>query len=187
MFWFGLACFPENHANCWGAVSMFFFHPSVVVFVGRRSSASNIFRSLLFFNHFKKFAPEGQIFWNGVPCLAPPGGLGGLAPQESPLITRALPPQRPCLAPVPCPQFFFVRNFFVRIFFVRIFFVRCFFVRRRSVVRRPSFEKYFLQCTVWAIYSEVPLGRRPFVVRQIGDDFIVNDDPKLTEMVKNAI
>ena len=32
------------------------------------------------------------------PCLAPRGGLGGFAPQESPLITRALPPQRPCLA-----------------------------------------------------------------------------------------
>lgn len=31
---------------------------------------------------------------------------------------------------------------------------------------------------------EETLGRRPFVVRQIGDDFIVNDDPKLTEMVK---
>ena len=32
-------------------------------------------------------------------CALPPGGgLGGFAPQESPLITRALPPQRPCLA-----------------------------------------------------------------------------------------
>ena len=52
-----------------------------------------------------------------VPC-PPGGGLGGFAPQESPLITRALPPQRPCLAPVPCPPFFsseFVRpNFFAR-------------------------------------------------------------------------
>ena len=58
------------------------------------------------FNHFKKFAPEGQIFemvsWGGLgglsplrnlryPCLAPQGGLGGFAPQESPL-------------PVPCPR-----------------------------------------------------------------------------------
>ena len=61
---------------------------------------------------------------------------GGFAPQESPLITRALPPQRPCLAPVPCPQFFFVRisssNFFRPNFF------RPSSVRRPSV-RRPSF------------------------------------------------
>ena len=113
-------------------------------------------------NHFKKFAKANFLKWcrGGVwgglppqetplPVPCPPGGvLGGFAPQESPLITRALPPQRPCLAPVPCPQFFFVqifsseffrRNFFVGIFssefFCRIFFVRIFFVRRRSVVR----------------------------------------------------
>ena len=88
------------------------------------------------------------------PCLAPRGGLGGLAPQESPLITRALPPQRPCLAPVPCPQFFFVRifsseffrpNFFVRIFsseFFRPNFFRPIFSSvRRPSVRRPSVRK----------------------------------------------
>merc|ERR1712185_755404 len=90
-----------------------------------------------------------MVSWGGLGELAPPGnsvnralppggGLGGFAPQESPLITRALPPQRPCLAPVPCPQFFFRPNFFVRIFsseyFRRNFFVGIFFVRRRSVV-----------------------------------------------------
>ena len=76
------------------------------------------------------------------PCLAPRGGLGGLAPQESPLITRALPPQRPCLAPVPCPQFFFVRKFFrpnffsAENFFGRIFFRPKFF---SSELFRPIF------------------------------------------------
>merc|ERR1712185_483049 len=61
-----------------------------------------------------------MVSWGGLGGLTPPGisdtralppgeGLGGLAPQESPLITRALPPQRPCLAPVPCPPNFFVR------------------------------------------------------------------------------
>ena len=66
-------------------------------------------------------------------ALPPGGGLGGFAPQESPLITRALPPQRPCLAPVPCPQFFFVRNFFVGIFssefFSSEFFLKTYFFR----------------------------------------------------------
>ena len=84
------------------------------------------------FFSFQKIC-EGKFFemvsWGGLGGLAPPGnsvtralppggGLGGFAPQESPLITRALPPQRPCLAPVPCPPFFsseFVRpNFFAR-------------------------------------------------------------------------
>ena len=70
-----------------------------------------------------------------VPC--PPGGVWGASPpQESPIITRALPPQRPCLAPVPCPQFFFVQIFSSE-FFRPNFFVGIFFVRRRSVVR-PS-------------------------------------------------
>ena len=98
-------------------------------------SAENFFGRLFFSwgglggrsrpNHFKKFAKANFLKWcrGGAcpprnlryPCLAPRGGLGGFAPQESPLITRALPPQRPCLAPVPCPQFFFFRpNFFVR-------------------------------------------------------------------------
>ena len=48
------------------------------------------------------------------PCLAPRGGLGGFAPQESPFITRALPPQRPCLAPMPCPQIFSSEKIFDR-------------------------------------------------------------------------
>ena len=76
--------------------------------------------------------------WCPVPC--PPGGLGGLAPQESPLITRALPPQRPCLAPVPCPPFFsseFVRpNFFARM--TRILMIFGPFEPRR---RQRKFEK----------------------------------------------
>ena len=82
-------------------------------------------------------------------CLGPRGGLGGFAPQESPLITRALPPQRPCLAPVPCPQFFFVQifssEFFRRNFFVGIFSSEFFSsvvgpssIRPSSVVRRSS-------------------------------------------------
>ena len=70
------------------------------------------------------------------PCLAPREGLGGFAPQESPLITRALPPQRPCLAPVPCPQFFFSSEFFRPNFFRPNFFRPMFF--RPSLVRRPS-------------------------------------------------
>ena len=88
----------------------------------------------------KNLPLKGKFFemvsWGGLGGLAPPGisvtralppggGLGGFAPQESPLITRALPPQRPCLAPVPCPQFFFVQifssEFFRRNFFVGIF------------------------------------------------------------------
>ena len=76
--------------------------------------------------------------WCPVPC--PPGGLGGLAPQESPLITRALPPQRPCLAPVPCPQFFSSEKIFDQIFFVRPSSVRP-SVRRPSVRRRFHFER----------------------------------------------
>ena len=109
--------------------------------------SKNIFRSLLFFHHFKKFAPEGQNFWNGVPCLAPRGGLGGLAPQESPLITRALPPQRPCLAPVPCPQFLFVQifsskfvssEFFRPNFFRPNFFRPNFFVQFFTSNRQPK-------------------------------------------------
>jgi len=51
------------------------------------------------------------------------------------------------------------------------------------------------QSMVWGLFMsaklstlvrqfEETLGRRPFVVRKIGDDFIVNDDPNLTEMVK---
>ena len=103
------------------------------------------------FNHFKKFARRANFLkW----CR---GGVWG---GEAPL--RNL--RYPCLAPVPCPQFFFVHlfsskffrpNFFVGIFsseffrpnfFVGIFssefFSSDFFVRRRSVrpssVRRPS-------------------------------------------------
>ena len=79
------------------------------------------------------------------PCLAPRGGLGGLAPQESPLITRALPPQRPCLAPVPCPQFFFVRNFFVGIFssefFSSEFFLKTYF--RKIFFEKDIFRKSY--------------------------------------------
>ena len=80
------------------------------------------------------------------PCLAPQGGLGGFAPQESPLITRALPPQRPCLAPVPCPQFLFVQIFsskFVSSEFFRPNFFRPNFFRPNFF--RPNFltEKFF--------------------------------------------
>merc|ERR1712185_812453 len=85
------------------------------------------------------------------PCLALRGGLGGLAPQESPLITRALPPQRPCLAPVPCPQFFFVR-FFSSKFFRRNFFVGIFsskFFRRNFFVGIFSSE-FFSKILMWA-------------------------------------
>ena len=92
-----------------------------------------------------------MVSWGGLGGLAPPGisvtralppggGLGGFAPQESPLITRALPPQRPCLAPVPCPPFFsseFVRpNFFARI--ARILMIFGPFEPRR---RQLKFEK----------------------------------------------
>ena len=52
------------------------------------------------------------------PCLAPQGGSGGLGPPGI-SVTRALPPQRPCLAPVPCPQFFVVRIFSTENFFDR--------------------------------------------------------------------
>ena len=71
-----------------------------------------------------------------------------MAPQESPLITRALPPQRPCLAPVPCPQFFFVQNFFVGIFsseffssefFLKTYFRKIFF--EKDIFRKITFEK----------------------------------------------
>ena len=48
-------------------------------------------------------------------CLAPRGGSGGLGPPGN-SVTRALPPQRPCLAPVPCPPFFFVRIFSSKFF-----------------------------------------------------------------------
>ena len=95
-----------------------------------------------------------MVSWGGLPpsgisvtrALPPEGGLGGFAPQESPLITRALPPQRPCLAPMPCPQFFFVQifsseffrpNFFVRIFSSE-FFRPNFFRPIFSSIRRPS-------------------------------------------------
>ena len=105
-------------------------------------------------NHFKKFAKANFLkwsrggVWGGLPpgisvprALPPRGGLGGLAPQESPLITCALPPQRPCLAPVPCPQFFF----FVQIFSSEFFSSECFssdvfssVVGSSSVVRRSK-------------------------------------------------
>merc|ERR1712185_211885 len=76
-----------------------------------------------------------MVSWGGLGGLTPPGisdtralppgeGLGGFAPQESPFITRALPPQRPCLAPVPCPPFFFGQIFSSKFF--------------RPSVRRPS-------------------------------------------------
>ena len=81
------------------------------------------------FYHFKKFAKANFLKWcrGGVwggfaplrnlryPCLAPRGGLGGFAPSGI-SVTRALPPQRPCLAPVPCPQFFFVQIFSSKFF-----------------------------------------------------------------------
>ena len=106
------------------------------------------------FFSFQKIC-EGKFFemvsWGGLgglaplrnlrfPCLAPRGGLGGFAPQESPLITRALPPQRPCLAPVPCPPFFsseFVRpNFFARI--ARILMIFGPFEPRRRQLQFPK-------------------------------------------------
>ena len=108
-------------------------------------------------NHFKKFAKANFLKWcrGGVlggeappgisvtRALPPGGGLGGFAPQQSPLITRALPPQRPCLAPVPCPHFFFARifssNFFRPNFFLQIFSSECF--RPIFFVRRPSFRR----------------------------------------------
>ena len=91
-------------------------------------------RSLLFSNHFKNFSWRA----NFLKCCR--GGVWG---GEAPL--RNL--RYPCLAPVPCPQFFFVQifsseffrpNFFIRIFFVQFLFVRMVFVRRRSVVRPSS-------------------------------------------------
>ena len=104
-------------------------------------------------NHFKKFAKANFLkwcrggVWGGLPpsgisvtrALPPGEGLGGFAPSGiSVIITRALPPQRPCLAPVPCPQFFFVGIFSSEFF--RLNFFRPSSVRpcvRPSVVR-PS-------------------------------------------------
>ena len=86
-----------------------------------------------------KNLPLKGKFFEMVSRALPPGGVwGAWPPQESPLITRALPPQRPCLAPVPCPQFFFVRNFFVGIFSSEFFSS----VVSPSSVRRPSFRYY---------------------------------------------
>ena len=140
MFWFGLACFPENHANCWGAVSMFFFRPSVVVvvvvvvFVGRRR---RIFFEVLFFKIISKNLPLKGKFFEMVSRALPPGGSGGLGPP-------GISVNYPCLASaaaVPCPRAlppiffrpkFFRRNFFVGIFssefFRRNFFCRNFLV-----------------------------------------------------------
>ena len=121
----------------------------------------------------KNLPLKGKFFemvsWGGLGGLCPPqesplpvpcpqGGSGGLRPPGI-SVTRALPLQRPCLAPVPCPQFFFGRNIFrPKIFrpkkfrpkklsaeniFDRIFFVRSSVrppVRRPSVVR-PSVRK----------------------------------------------
>ena len=81
--------------------------------VGRRR---RIFFEVFFFLIISKNLPLKGKFFEMVSRALPPRGVwGAWPPQESPLITRALPPQRPCLAPVPCPQFFFVRNFFVEI------------------------------------------------------------------------
>jgi hypothetical protein len=46
----------------------------------------------------------------------------------------------------------------------------------------PEANSYYWSTLV--THFEEALGRRPFVVQQIGNDFIVNDDPELTEMVK---
>ena len=64
---------------------------------------------VFFFLIISKNLPLKGKFFEMVSRALPPRGVwGAWPPQESPLITRALPPQRPCLAPVPCPQFFFV-------------------------------------------------------------------------------
>ena len=54
----------------------------------------------------KNLPLKGKFFEMVSRALPPRGVWGAWPPQESPLITRALPPHRPCLAPVPCPQFF---------------------------------------------------------------------------------
>ena len=120
-----------------------------------------------------------MVSWGGLGGLAPPesplpmpcppgGGLGGFAPQESPLITRALPPQRPCLAPNFFSSKFFRPNFFVQMFsgifcqnfFAGIFFVRRPFVRRPSVVR-PSSVRSSVRGAIFdrgAIFNDDPLA-----------------------------
>ena len=97
-----------------------------------------------------------MVSWGGLGGLAPPGisvtralppggGLGGFAPQESPLITRALPPQRPCLAPVPCPQFFFVRIFSSE-FFRPNFFVTGRVEKKKNLT---TYESYFFDAPLF--------------------------------------
>ena len=97
------------------------------------------------------------------PCLAPRGGLGGLAPQESPLITRALPPQRPCLAPVPCPQFFFVQifssKFFSFEFFSSEFFDRNFFSVATAAGAAATDEK----CEMRKVFRAKSIWTRRYV------------------------
>ena len=88
------------------------------IFFSAENFSAEIFFGRLFFsvgglggrsryNHFKKFAPGGQIFGNGVV-----GGSGGALPPSGISVTRALPPgggsgglrplrnlRYPCLAP----------------------------------------------------------------------------------------
>ena len=117
------------------------------------------------FNHFKKFARRANFLkccregvWGFAPpsgisvtrALPPGGGLGGLAPQESPLPVpclrsgRALPP---CLA----PNFFSSENFFDRKFFrpktisTENFFDRKFFRTKNFWTKNFSVEKFFVR------------------------------------------
>ena len=140
-----------------------------------------------------------MVSWGGLGGLAPPGisvtralppggGLGGFAPQESPLITRALPPQRPCLAlggrspPYLClaprggsgglrppgnsvtralPPIFFRPNFFVRIFSSE-FFRWNFFV---GIFSSEFFSSEFFSSDFFVRRRSVRPSVRPSVVR----------------------
>ena len=97
----GTACSAEFFRGAvWGGGAVFF--------ISKNLPLKGKFFEMVSWGGLGGLAPLRNLRY---PCLAPRGGLGGFAPQESPLITRALPPQRPCLAPVPCPQFFFVQFF----------------------------------------------------------------------------
>ena len=91
-----------------------------------------------------------------------------MAPQESPLITRALPPQRPCLAPVPCPQFFFVQifssKFFSSEFFSSEFFDRNFFSVAAAAGAAATDEK----CEMRKVFRAKSIWTRRYVRKAIG-------------------
>ena len=153
---FGRKNFGRNKFFCRNVFRPKNFRPNF--FVGRSGGRSRP-------NHFKKFAKANFLKWcrGGVwgglppqetplPVPCPPGGVWGASPpQESPIIARALPPQRPCLA----PNFFFSSDFFSPEFFRPNFFVGIFsseffssdfFVGPASVrpssVRQKKFTSY---------------------------------------------